>query len=208
MYMTMTEKIIVVIMTIAVVLMSLFTFGIIDRSTVAHNYYDTIKPKINSDFKEILPNVFITKELDEKQEKILTSVIQGKLDSALLYDNDYYIIITDDKLSTGAAYAAGGNTVGVTDGMFKTISINFGYINYALSHELGHAVDNTCGFSATEEFLALYNRETDKEYYFNRHPAEYFANGYDLFVNGRLEDEELLDYFTKITETEVSDGYI
>lgn len=205
MHLNTAEKIGIVLLIIEVFLICSFGFvllgysGVIDMSNAAHTYYDVVGPISNPEYREIAPNVFTTKELGKEQEEILVRVIQDKIDNAPLYQNDYYIVLTDDELTSGATYAKGGNVVATTDGTNKIININFGYIYYSLTHELGHAVDRTYGFSETEEFLSLYDRETDRDYYFNRHPAEYFANGYDMYVNGRLTDEELLKYFNKIT---------
>ena len=107
-------------------------------------------------------------------------------------------------LHSDAPYAEGNLISGTTNRVEKVITIRYEFLEFALMHEIGHAVDNTGFYSSSQEFQDFYDKADEKsvydEYYISD-IREYFAYNYDLFTKGQLTDVELYKYFCRITDT-------
>lgn len=198
------KKKIFILITILMTLSLCFNLSVIYSGYVyAHGYYEYIKPNNTPGFHELNDeyNLYAENTLITDQEKRFTKKALEYIKSAPLYQNDYYIILTanvENEEDMETDYA------GVTNLFRKTIYVEYGSIDHAMLHELGHAVDNTYNFSNTAEFQSLYNSVEHDDYYTST-AQEYFARNYELYVKNQIENQDLKDYYKKILMVDFED---
>ena len=170
----------------------------------SHAIYTNVQPLVNPDFHKICEGVYAEDELSEAQEKKIVEYFEEMSPRMKLYEGDYIIILTNRTLSPDVPYAEGRFVSGTTNRTEKVITIRYEFLEFALMHEIGHAVDNAGLYSSSQEFQELYDKANAAsvydEYYISD-IREYFAYNYDLFTKGQLTDMELYKYFCKITDT-------
>ena len=170
----------------------------------SHSIYTIVQPLANPNFHKICEGVYAEDELSEAQEKKIVEYFEKMSPRMYLYENDYIIILTNRVLSSDAPYAEGNFISGTTNRAEKVITIRYEFLEFALMHEIGHAVDNTGFYTSTQEFQDFYDKADETsvydEYYISD-IREYFAYNYSLFTKGQLTDVELYKYFCKITDT-------
>ena len=150
-------------------------------------------------------NIYSIANLTEDQEEIYTEYIEYIFQNVPMYENDYTIYIVDDELDSLNPYtrswlAQDYFITAITNKGYRTITLHKDWIALSLSHEVGHAVDNTYGFSKTKEFKELYAKVEHDEY-LTGDIGEYFADGYEKFVEwgfNLTDDTELIEYYEKI----------
>ena len=173
----------------------------IPRDITTHWYYDNLAGIISPSFEQLSDTVFSYKELTEYEKEIVLYLVDIYTGGAYLYKDDYYIIITDDELKTNVEYTRGKAIAALTSTTKKTITVRYDYLEYALPHELAHAVDATYGFSDSPEFTVLYEKavaENTIHWYYLASPKEYFAYCYESYILDSLTDVEVIEYFDTI----------
>lgn len=191
---------------VLIALIALYFFS----SEIAHFYYDNIEPMKNKEFHKISDeyNVYLEVAANPEMENNINAYIEYALEKAPLYKNDYYIVLTNHALETSVDYAKGYRAAGITNNSAKKIHINYLYLDFAFLHEVGHAVDFTYKFSDTKEFKELYekvkpeiiSKSANIDEYMLLDIKEYFAENYRRYAIETLEDQELIEYFDKITK--------
>ena len=150
-------------------------------------------------------NIYSTANLTEEQEVLYMDYIEYIFQNVPMYNNDYTVIIVDDELDSLNPYTRSYLKqdyfiTAITNKAYKTITLHKDYISLSLSHEVGHAVDNTYGFSHTKEFKELYNK-VEHDDYLNSNIMEYFADGYERFLTWQMDpvaEAELIEYYEEI----------
>jgi hypothetical protein len=169
----------------------------------------TIKTAIDPDFTKIDDeyNIYTTDKLSDEQIEKYMGIIREEMELVTsLYNNDYCIILTDDDIAVNtspeiAEYAEKYDVAGATCARKQVIMINYNSIRTALLHEIGHAIDNTHGFSKTEELMSLYER-CNQDCYYTVNPQEFFAETYKMYLWGLLDNSglggDMVEYFDNI----------
>ena len=169
------------------------------QGSIDTQYADVKYPNIelaqNPDSHEIYPGVYVEDKLDQETEQEYVEYLEDVMSNLPLYNYDYRIILTDEELLVNTPYAQGLPIAGYTIASERTIYIRYHALEYTLQHEIGHAVDRSADYSQSEEFQALYNM-VEHDTYYTCNAREYFAYNYDLFVNDRLNNPELYEYFS------------
>lgn len=203
-----TENIIIIVLLIVIVILLIALFN---PSMFVHFHYDNIAYILNPNFHCISEeyHIYVEDILVPEYEESIVQYISKTVEAAPLYENDYYIILTDTELIAQASYTKGRSSAGFTNTTKKIICINYNYLEYALLHEIGHAVDGAYNFTDKEEFEELYNEVKPQEKpslilslddYMLLDIKEYFAENYRRYIYNELTDTELIEYFDKITE--------
>lgn len=153
--------------------------------------------------------LYASTKLTEAQEEIYLNYIEKASENLPLYMGDYNIIIAGDELDTlnpyTLSYKSEGYTITAhTSKQQRVITLHKNYIALSYHHEIGHAVDNTYNFSDSAEFKALYEKAEHNDY-LNSDIMEYFADGYDRFLNRKMDratEQELITYYESILNQE------
>lgn len=127
------------------------------------------------------------------------------------YDRDHVIIlsshaISEHKAQRGQEERYGYNTEALTCHRLRSdvIIVSTWFIDSALMHELGHAVDGRDIYSGNDWFVNYYNSQEDAIAYQNGYifveykyesVSEFFAESYQEWQFGELEDETLRLWF-------------
>lgn len=193
---------------ILVVLFCILLSGCVLTEQSTQNY--TVQDMIDNEYIKIDDEYHIyTKDVlsEELAEKYVSLIREDLSLVGTLYKNDYYIVLTDEINATAsdadaAEYVTQSNIAGITFNDEKIIMLKYDRIQDALLHEIGHAIDNTYGFSQTEELKSFYER-CGQECYYTATEKEFFAETYSMYVLGMLNNsglgKEMNEYFNKLT---------
>lgn len=164
---------------------------------VTHIQLD-IKAVIDPNFYKLDDGIYTDVIMTAEDKKECVEIIKAATDiSKQLYHDDYVFIITDEPIKGPLELKDNYEIAGQTNNHKKMITLLRKHLQNSLLHEIGHAVDNTYCFSATQEFQALY-ANCEYEYYYTSNASEYFAENYARFIQGKLTDKELIEYYQNI----------
>ena len=151
-------------------------------------------------------NIYTAFLVDDETMEGYVDEIKLYVDKAIGYNKDYRIILTNQALRTTAEYAQSftddSRVYALTKPQLKIIYVNYHVIDCALLHEIGHTIDyvNDKPLSDGAEFQSLFQKVQNENNYFTNVSVEYFADCYQKYCLGELEDEEVKSYFDRILD--------